>query len=248
MPWAPDVQVVYKHLHRYLRASQLAPGRRALDLASGEGFGAAMLAETAASAVGIDIDERSIEHARLNYAAPNLEYRVADARDLSDFADDSFEMVVPFEMIEHVADQAQVIDEIRRVLTPDGVAIIPTPERGAYSEATGQQNPFHVRELTRAEFIALLGGDFATSQHGVSGPSRALPFLPSVRRSENSLRTRRRSSWSARAKNGARPKPSRRSTSSSSLPQSNCQLCPRSRRSRILAWRSWRSRGSRAPK
>jgi len=43
VPWAPDVQVVYEHMHRYLWAAGLVAGRRVLDVGSGEGFGAAIL-------------------------------------------------------------------------------------------------------------------------------------------------------------------------------------------------------------
>ncbi|MHB8233657.1 MAG: hypothetical protein ACYDHT_03295, partial [Solirubrobacteraceae bacterium] len=59
VPWAPDVQVVYEHMHRYLWAAQLVQGKRVLDLGSGEGFGAAILGDTATQVVGVDVDERT---------------------------------------------------------------------------------------------------------------------------------------------------------------------------------------------
>jgi SAM-dependent methyltransferase len=55
-------------------------------------------------------------------------------------------------MIEHVSDQELVLAEILRVLAPDGLLIISTPERHAYQESTGQPNQFHSRELTEPEF------------------------------------------------------------------------------------------------
>src|SRR3954463_13039175 len=79
VPWAPDVQVVYEHLHRYLWAAQLVGGWRVLDLGSGEGFGSALLAETAASVVGLDVDRRTVEHAQLNWAGDNVSFDVGDA-------------------------------------------------------------------------------------------------------------------------------------------------------------------------
>lgn len=72
VPWTPDVQVVYEHVHRYLWAADLVVGRRVLDLGSGEGFGAALLADAAEHVVGIDIDELTVEHSRLNYEGSNL--------------------------------------------------------------------------------------------------------------------------------------------------------------------------------
>jgi O-antigen biosynthesis protein len=163
VPWAPDVQVVYEHLHRYLWAARIVGGGRVLDLGSGEGFGAAILAESAAAVVGIDIDERTVEHSRLNYAGDggNLEFRVASAADLSEFGDASFDAVVAFEVIEHLDEQDEAMDEVARVLGPDGVLILSTPDRLMYSEATGYENPFHMRELTLEELRQLLLRRFA---------------------------------------------------------------------------------------
>lgn len=163
MPWTPDVQVVYEHLHRYLWAAALVEGRHVLDLASGEGFGAAILAESARSVVGVDIDERSVEHSRLNYGGPSLNFCAGDAHDLSLFDDDSFDAVVAFEMIEHVEDQARVLEEVRRVLAPDGLLIMSTPDRRAYGDASDEPNPYHVHELDRAEFADLLASRFAAT-------------------------------------------------------------------------------------
>jgi GT2 family glycosyltransferase/SAM-dependent methyltransferase/glycosyltransferase involved in cell wall biosynthesis len=160
VPWAPDVQVIYEHLHRYWFAANLAKGRRVLDVGSGEGYGTAILASVADSAVGIELDETTVTHARANYSAANLEYRVGSALDLSAFADDEFGLVVCFEVLEHVAGQEELLAGIARVLGPDGVLLISTPERATYSEDTGQENPFHVRELTESEFRELLGRHF----------------------------------------------------------------------------------------
>jgi GT2 family glycosyltransferase/SAM-dependent methyltransferase len=160
VPWAPDVQVVYEHFHRYLWAARIVSGRRVLDLGSGEGFGAAILADTATHVVGIDVDERTIEHSRLNYGAADIEFHQGTALDLSVFADGSFGAVVAFEIIEHVREQEQVLAEVARVLADDGILVISTPDRRLYSEASHQHNPFHQRELGLEEFRELLGVRF----------------------------------------------------------------------------------------
>ena len=162
VPWAPNVQVIYEHYHRYLWARALVSGRRVLDLGSGEGFGSALLRDVAREVVGIDVDEQTVEHSRLNYAGPGIEFRVMSATDLSDFPDDSFEAVVAFEVIEHILDQQAVLAEAARVLAPGGLLIMSTPERRQYSEATGHENPFHERELTQREFRSLLGRHFGS--------------------------------------------------------------------------------------
>lgn len=160
VPWAPDIQVVYEHMHRYLWAAQLVGGRRVLDLASGEGFGAAILAQSAQSVTGIDIDQRTVDHSSLNYASNTIDFAVADAQDLSAFEDGSFGVVVAFEMIEHVEDQARVLSEVARILESDGLLLISTPERRAYSAGEAGENPFHVRELDLREFKTMLGEHF----------------------------------------------------------------------------------------
>jgi O-antigen biosynthesis protein len=163
VPWTPDVQVVYEHFHRYLWARRLVGGARVLDLGSGEGFGAALLAGAAESVLGIDIDGQTVEHSRLNYSRSNLEFREASATDLGELADDSFGAVVTFEVIEHLgeAEQETLLAEAARVLAPGGLLITSTPERRSYSEATGQKNPFHLHELTEEELTGLLGRHFA---------------------------------------------------------------------------------------
>ncbi|MGO9956853.1 MAG: methyltransferase domain-containing protein, partial [Solirubrobacteraceae bacterium] len=160
VPWAPDIQVVYEHMHRYLWAAQLVAGSQVLDLASGEGFGAAILAESAQSVTGIDIDQLTVDHSSLNYGSNSVHFAVGDAQDLSAFEDNSFGAVVAFEMIEHVEDQARVLSEVDRVLEPDGLLIMSTPDRRAYSGGEATQNPFHVCELDLGEFKTVLGEHF----------------------------------------------------------------------------------------
>ena len=161
MPWTPDVQVAYEHYHRYLWAAPLAAGRRVLDLGSGEGYGSAILAGYGAEAVtGVDVDERSVEHARLNYRAPNLSFATGSALDLEGFGPSSFDMVVAFEVIEHVDDPAALLDRVAEVLDPAGLLVLSTPDRHVYAEARERDNPFHRHELTEPELRGLLGERF----------------------------------------------------------------------------------------
>jgi O-antigen biosynthesis protein len=161
VPWTPDVQVIYEHVHRYLWAAPMVRGRRVLDLGSGEGFGAALLSESAAHVVGVDIDEQTIDHSRLNYAGPNLEFELGSALDLTAFEDASFGAVVAFEIVEHVVDHDRVLLEVARILSDDGILVMSTPDRRMYSDARTDANPFHKRELTFDEFKDLLGEHFA---------------------------------------------------------------------------------------
>jgi SAM-dependent methyltransferase len=142
-----------EHLARYRFAAHLAPARRVLDAGSGDGYGTAMLAAAgAASATGIDIDEESIAHAAKRYGPM---FQQADASALP-FEDASFDLVVCFETIEHLDDDAAALREFRRVLVPEGLLIISTPNRDEYLVA----NEFHKREYSPTEFDSLLSAHF----------------------------------------------------------------------------------------
>ncbi len=52
-------QIKYEHLHRYALALEFAAGKSVLDIASGEGYGAALLAKVAQCVTGVDIDPES---------------------------------------------------------------------------------------------------------------------------------------------------------------------------------------------
>ena len=160
VPWADDVQIVYEHLHRYRLAAELTRGKRVLDLGSGEGYGAAILARSSAHVDALDIDRLSIDHSRAEYRLSNLVFHEGSALELDRFEDDVFDVVVCFEVIEHVAEQDQLVKEVRRVLNHDGLFLLSTPNRDVYNEGRDQPNPFHVRELNEEELRRLLADDF----------------------------------------------------------------------------------------
>ena len=148
-----------EHYHRYAAVLELAKGKRVLDVACGEGFGASLVADIAHSVIGVDISEEAIQHALVTYAKPNLAFHLGDATSLN-FPDGSFDVVVSFETLEHISEQEQMIAQIRRVLTSDGVLVISTPNRPVYSEKSGELNPFHVKELDFQELDFLLKSRF----------------------------------------------------------------------------------------
>jgi SAM-dependent methyltransferase len=152
-------EIAYEHWHRYAWAAEVVAGKQVLDAACGEGYGSRLLAARAARVHGLDLSEEAVAHARRRYPADNLSFECGNAIDLS-FEDDSFDAVVSFETLEHLEEQDQLLSEFRRVLRPDGFLLISSPDRKTYSDETGYDNPFHVRELYRDEFEQLLGRHF----------------------------------------------------------------------------------------
>jgi SAM-dependent methyltransferase len=149
-------EIWYEHWHRYHFAAKLVAGREVLDVACGAGYGSALLSRQARRVVGADISAEAIAQAREVYAAaPNLEFRQADCAALP-FPDGSFDAVVSFETIEHIDAQPTFLDEVRRVLRPEGLFVLSSPNKLEYSDRRGFSNEYHVRELYRDELAALL--------------------------------------------------------------------------------------------
>lgn len=153
-------QLEAEHYHRYLLALGFCQGRDVLDVATGEGYGAAMLAQRARAVCACDVAAEAIARAGVTFRRPNLRFVVGEAGALP-MPDASVDVVTCFEALEHFAEQARFLDEVRRVLRPGGVLLVSTPDREIYSQPGAAPNPYHVRELTRQEFRDLLGGRFA---------------------------------------------------------------------------------------
>jgi glycosyltransferase involved in cell wall biosynthesis/SAM-dependent methyltransferase len=161
--------IAHEHLHRYLFALQFCEGKRVLDVASGEGYGTYLLSRAASSVEGLDVSDAAVAHAAGRYRADNLAYRVSDCTALP-APDGSIDVVVSFETLEHVAEQDRFLSEVRRVLRPSGLLVMSSPDRTTYSPPGKPPNPFHVRELTAAEFESLVSRYFA---HAVFGGQKA---------------------------------------------------------------------------
>lgn len=159
LPWEPNAQAGYEHYHRYLLALPLAHGKRVLDLASGEGYGTALLAGVAAEATGIEKDPQAVTHAASHYIHGNLKFIQGSILDVP-VQDQVFDLITCFEAIEHVAEQEKVLDEALRLLRNDGLFIISTPNKLVFSGEAGQPWPWHVHEFDYAEFRNFLEKKF----------------------------------------------------------------------------------------
>jgi 2-polyprenyl-3-methyl-5-hydroxy-6-metoxy-1,4-benzoquinol methylase len=150
-------EIAYEHWHRYAFALTLTKGRRVLDAACGEGFGASLLANAAEEVLAVDIDAPSVEHAKHRYAhQKNLHFLQADVTALDDLPAASFDVIISYETLEHVQAHERLLAGFVRLLKADGVLLISTPDKKNYTDATGVINPHHVRELYAEEFKSLI--------------------------------------------------------------------------------------------
>jgi ubiquinone/menaquinone biosynthesis C-methylase UbiE len=153
-------EIWLEHWHRYHFAARFAAGKRVVDAACGEGYGSALLARTAASVVGADISAEAIAHAQSAYGGtPNLSFVRAPCTKLP-VADASTDLFVSFETVEHIREQEDFLDEIARVLAPDGMLLLSCPNKREYSDRRAFANEFHVKELYREELESLLARRF----------------------------------------------------------------------------------------
>ena len=149
----------WEHLHRYYLATKYSQDRHVLDIASGEGYGARIISSVASTVVGIDISQEAVSHATATYKSSNLSYKVGTCLCIP-LPDQSVDLVVSFETIEHIEEHHLFLAEIKRVLRKDGMLIISTPNKKIYSDLATFSNPFHLKELYIEEFKSLLDSQF----------------------------------------------------------------------------------------
>jgi SAM-dependent methyltransferase len=161
IPGQVDVDLFNEHMARYTFAARLARGKRVLDAGCGAGYGSAELAQAADSVVGVDRAAEAVELARASYGLPNLRFEQASCEALP-HPGGSFDLVVAFEVIEHLDHWREFLLEARRVLAPAGQIVISTPNKLYYTESRGPTgaNPFHVHEFDFEEFQSELQAVF----------------------------------------------------------------------------------------
>ncbi|CAM3694911.1 glycosyltransferase [Cohnella lubricantis] len=162
IPNETDKQLEIEHKQRYLSVEPLVRGKVVLDAACGEGYGSYMLSRLAAQVYGIDLSSETIAEAQLKYRADNLKFRQGSVDCLEGIEDQSIDIVVSFETIEHVdeATQTKFLLEIKRVLKQDGMLIMSTPDKHWYTDMPKHHNPFHVKEFYKHEFFLFLNSHF----------------------------------------------------------------------------------------
>lgn len=160
---AIEDETATEHLHRYGFVLNYCKGKIVVDIACGEGYGSALIADIAQQVTGIDIDQDVVKFAQSKYQKNNLRYLQGSADNIP-LADASVDIVVSFETIEHHDKHDEMLAEIKRILKPDGIVIISTPDKRYYSDERNFSNHFHVKELTRKEFGDLLDRYFKNTQ------------------------------------------------------------------------------------
>jgi len=149
-----------RHLAVYEWIASRISGGRVLDMACGEGYGSAVLAQSAREVVGVDANPEAHEHARLRYERQNLKFERGMVEHFGE--PQSFDAVVFLQTIEHVQNPHGVLEHFRSILAPSGAAYVSTPNvlTLAPPGAAKSGNPWHLREYQAEEFESLCGSVF----------------------------------------------------------------------------------------
>ena len=165
-----------EHYSRYLFASRLARFRQVLDIGCGTGYGSALLAQFATRVVALDNSREALTRCPelLNLTPMQASATAIPLRDAS------MDLIVAFEVIEHLADWRTLLMEAQRLLAPRGQFIVSTPNVKYYAEARAQSgpNPFHAHEFTFGEFKAALEEHFDSVSLFTQNHAAGVVFRP----------------------------------------------------------------------
>lgn len=161
IPGQVDPDLWAEHVSRYAFAARFAAGARVLDLGCGAGYGTAELAGRARSAMGLDLAAEAVGHAKSAYPLTNISFIPASATAVP-FRSGSFDLITAFEVIEHLDNWRALLSEGRRLLQPQGVFLVSTPNKEYYTDSRGASgpNPFHTHEFEFDEFRTVLSEYF----------------------------------------------------------------------------------------
>jgi 2-polyprenyl-3-methyl-5-hydroxy-6-metoxy-1,4-benzoquinol methylase len=180
-PTVEDQLIFQMHFKTYEHAASFVKNKTVLDIGSGDGYGSYYLKGQAQKVIGVDVAKESIEAANQKYQAAHLEFNHLTS-DTLPFKEHTFDLVVAFQVIEHVPDEKLFLKEIHRVLKPGGRVILSTPN--AKIRLLFFQNPwnkFHIQEFTQEDLSNLLKVNFTDIQFW--GLSLQEPYL-SIEKSE----------------------------------------------------------------
>ena len=144
-----------RHLAVYEWIAARVEGLRVIDMASGEGYGAATLARTAKSVIGVEANPEAFEHARLRYEQPGLSFERALVEHYGQ--PEMCDAITFLQTIEHVANPEDVLRHFRTLLVAGGVLYVSTPNLLTIAPrgADKSENPWHLKEYRAHEFRAL---------------------------------------------------------------------------------------------
>lgn len=149
-----------------------------LEVGCGQGRGLELLIPRSKSYTAVDKIEPVVQ--QLQQKFPQATFRSMNIPPLHGLADNSFDTVISFQVIEHIKQDALFLKEIHRVLRPGGLAMITTPNR----KMSLTRNPWHIREYLSEELHSLAAGIFSSVEmKGISGNAKVMAYYEQNKKS-----------------------------------------------------------------
>lgn len=193
LPDQTDPATYQSHLARYHFALRwIAPTDDVLETACGSGYGTQLLAGRARWVLATDYSPLAIAYAREHFPAPNLAFTVTNCEQMA-LRDSSFDVIVSFEVFEHLENAAAYLEGCRKVLRPGGRLLLSTPNRVTHDmhmRSIGRDNDFHINLMDCGRFVCFIRGYFSDSQ--VYGQRRRGNWLYTALRAADVLNLRLR--------------------------------------------------------
>lgn len=170
---ASDNYVFQRSILAYHYAAGLVSGD-VLEIGTGMGYGIEIIAPSATSYTTID------KSCAYDASLPdNTRFQQMEVPPIG-FADESFDYVISFQVIEHIKRDKDFVKEVSRVLRKGGKFIVSTPN----APMSLTRNPWHIREYTEQQLLDLLSADFSSIEaYGVNGNEKIMQYYEQNRRS-----------------------------------------------------------------
>ena len=178
---ASDNPIHQRLLKAYYLSQEYISGS-VLEVGCGEGRGVELLAPKAEKYMGIDKIHYVIEKLKDRY--PKIDFRQMVIPPFSGLKDNEFDVVVSFQVIEHIKDDIAYLNEIYRVLKPGGTALITTPN----IKMSLSRNPWHIREYTSQQLSELANSVFPkVEMKGITGNDKVMIYYEDNKKSVNKM-------------------------------------------------------------
>lgn len=174
---ASDNPIHQRLLKAYYLAEEYVNGDL-LEIGCGEGRGISLLKDKCTSYTAIDkiaavLDKLKQEHAGVTFIQDNIP-------PMHKVEDNLYDVIISFQVIEHIKDDKLFLEEIFRALKPGGKALLTTPN----IKKTLTRNPWHIREYTADQLEKLAGSIFSkVEMKGITGNDKVMEYYEMNRKS-----------------------------------------------------------------
>lgn len=174
----PSDNPIHQRLFKAYVAAKPYVSGDVLEVGCGEGRGVELVMQQAGSFTAVDKIEEALQVLRNKF--PKATFKAMNLPPLHGLADNSFDCVLSFQVIEHIKNDRFYLQEIHRVLKPGGVALITTPNR----KMSLSRNPWHIREYLADELKNLASGIFSEVQmKGITGNEKVMAYYEQNKKS-----------------------------------------------------------------